>query len=129
MLLLLAAGAGRPKKKKAATAEAEAKAAKAAVGDADDEEEDDGSFESAQEEEEEHSKPSAEDRPAKTAARKKVFEEEFSENFTTMSIKSSSAPYGMEFKVPYLRYDYLEEGRKVVSVDFLVPNQHRRFFD
>jgi hypothetical protein len=34
----------------------------------------------------------------------------------------------MDFKCPYIMYDYVDRGWKVVTVDFLVPNQHHRFF-
>ena len=66
-------------------------------------------------------------RPAKEAARKKVLKEESLEQaFSNMSIQAT--PFSMEFKCPYIMYSYMEHGRQCVSIDFLVPNQHRRTF-
>ncbi len=68
-------------------------------------------------------------RPAKQAARKKAVEEQaedLTEQLSKMSV--SSTRYSMDFKCPYIMYDYTEDDRECVSVDFLVPNQHRRFF-
>jgi hypothetical protein len=46
--------------------------------------------------------------------------------FAQMSVQKAN--FSMEFKCPFIMYDYVVNGRKVVTVDFLVVNQHRRFF-
>ena len=81
------------------------------------------------EEEDSNSKPSP-----KQVARKKALQakkeandvEELTEKVSTMTVQSK--PYDMSIRCPYIMCDYVEHSRDVVSVDFLVPNQHRRFF-
>jgi hypothetical protein len=66
-------------------------------------------------------------RPAKEAARKKAFEEaDLAQEFSKMSV--SSGPYSVDIVCPYIMYEYTEDGRDCVSVDFLAPCQHCRFF-
>lgn len=62
-------------------------------------------------------------RAAKTKA---VDTATLTKQFAQMSVQKAS--FSMEFKCPYIMYDYVVNGRKVVTVDFLVVNQHRRFF-
>jgi hypothetical protein len=43
--------------------------------------------------------------------------------------KMTTAPFkrfSMAFQCPFILYDYVNDGRKVVSVDFLIPPVHRR---
>ena len=40
----------------------------------------------------------------------------------------SKKPYSMDIQCPYIMCEYLDYGKTVATIDFLVPNQHRRFF-
>jgi hypothetical protein len=63
----------------------------------------------------------------KRAAKKKAVDTAtLTKEFAQMAVQKAS--FSMEFKCPYIMYDYVVNGRKVVTVDFLVVNQHRRFF-
>ena len=75
-----------------------------------------------------HEEPSSDTkRPAKSKARKEAYkDEDLIGSLKKMSV--STKPFSMDFVCPYIMYEYLEDGRQCCSVDFLVPNQHRRFF-
>ena len=80
----------------------------------------------AAEEAELKSTPKQKARAKKIAAIKEDSVEELSEQVSKMTLQKGS--YSMSITCPYIMYDYVDHGRKLVSVDFLVPNQHRRFF-
>ena len=118
----------------------------------DDEDEDGSDFEGAVQsdvelevdddasDDEEDSKPKAkekekpQDTPKKKARAKKIKEikenkeevDDLTDQLSKMTLQKGS--YSMAIMCPYIMHDYVEQGRKLVSVDFLVPNQHRRFF-
>ena len=53
-------------------------------------------------------------------------EENITQQLAKMTI--SKKPYSMDIQCPYIVYEYLDYGKTVATIDFLVPNQHRRFF-
>lgn len=63
----------------------------------------------------------------KAAAKKKAEDEEIlTEQLSKMSV--SKKPYCMDIPCPHIMYDYVDYGNQIVTIDFLVPNQHRRHF-
>ena len=70
--------------------------------------------------------PKQKARAKKIVAIKEDSVEKLSEQVSKMTLQNGS--YSMTITCPYIMYDYVDHGRKLVSVDFLVPNHHIRFF-
>lgn len=123
LLFVSSAGAGRKRKETGTIADF-----------LDDEDEDGSDFDPKEQDEEDLELSEDEKKPsAKQSARKKKIQqlkesgvEELTEQLSTMSVQKKS--FDLSIKCPCIMYDYVDHNRKVVSVDLLVPNQHRRFF-
>jgi hypothetical protein len=53
------------------------------------------------------------------------------EEMATMKIGKPSAsldPFSMSFRFPYIQYTYIADGRRYVSIDFLVPGMSKDMF-
>jgi hypothetical protein len=83
--------------------------------------EDNGFVDAASDTEEEHETPK----------KKPTSIPDIEEEMATMKIgkpSSSSDPFNLSFRFPYIQYTYIADGRRYVSVDFLVPGMSKDHF-
>jgi hypothetical protein len=66
--------------------------------------------------------------PAKKAPAKKksTTTDDLSEDVAKMSLRLAVSDFSMDFRCPFIMFQYTKHGRKIVTVNFFIPTVHKR---